>query len=158
MGFNDWLYVKPSLHPGLVHADEVSEDVDEDLARLIEQKLHSSLDSGVKTSQARRVQGIRAYSEGGQIVISEDHSTVRSEDSEESSDLDSLFNAGSGVPEEVGGQLVFRQVSLAGIFDDQDEADKAVSNVCEEVVRENVVESVERAMDKAKILHIGEGK
>ena len=167
MGWNDLFTVEPMPHGALSHMDEVEEEVLQDMAPLLEQRVRSRLDVGIDMRTAHRASAVRAIAEGGRIVIKEDSDRVlaplREADAPPAKDskLDDLFTMGSGVPtisRSSGGEdkLVFRQLKLNDIFATSEWQEGLVESASSEAIYENVVDSWERAMEKVKILHLGE--
>ena len=158
MGFNDWIQFDPAPMAALENEEEVSELAMGTLAKEVQQRLRSTLDPGINLQSAVRAQSVRVTAEGDQLVIDqEDQADVLGgapkEAEEEGSDLEvtnveQLFEMGSGVPKVVNGKLTYRTVSTETLFGDQkrQEQERVVEQTTVDVLRTGLVDAYEDAI------------
>ena len=158
MGFNDWIQFDPAPMAALENEGEVSELAMGTLAKEVQQRLRSTLDPGIGLQSAIRAQSVRVAAEGDQLVIDqEDQAEVLGgapkEAEDEGADLEvtnmeQLFEMGSGVPRVINGKLTYRTVSTDVMFGDQkrQEQERVVEQTTVDVMRTGLVDAFEDAI------------
>lgn len=157
MGFNDWIKVDPAPLSALDRFDEVDAAARERLAKDLQTRLRSTIDPGVNLKSAMRAQAVRVASEGDRLVIdSHDQAEVLGasadmvdddQDDNEVTNVEQLFELGSGVPTVVDGKLTYRTISPEALFGNLKSAD--TSRVVEQTTTETLRMGIADAFDEA---------
>lgn len=156
MPWQDWIYVVPELHPLTHRGEEVERQVLEELGLTLETRLRGRIDHGVDLRSGTRAQAVRVAAEGNRLVIDEgdDHGIVAGGDQPT---LESLFSTSKAAPTALeDGRVAFRVLDEAELFGAENANDELVDRVAEEVVREQLVDAVERAARKVALEHPGD--
>ena len=141
--------------------EEIDDLAQTSLAKEIQQRLRQQVDPGIDLKSARRAQAIRVRAQGGQIIVDEDdhgkvlsHSAEREKEEadQQSSNLDDLFQPGSGIPEAVSQEdgttrLVFRSIKASDLFGQliDSRRDERVERTISDVIQSKTLEAIEEA-------------
>jgi hypothetical protein len=156
VGFNDWIQFEPAQMAALDNEGEVEQVAMDTLAKELQMRLRTTIDPGINLRSAVRAQSIRVSAEGDRLVIDqEDQADILGDASEEKAggdndvtNVEQLFEMGSGVPTIVNGRLTYRTVTAEALFGDQKKLDqeRVVEQAAADVIRNRTVDAFDEAM------------
>lgn len=156
MSWQDWIYVVPEPHPLTHRSDEVEREVMTSLAETLETRLRGRIDHGLDLRSGARAEAVRVVAEGNRLVIDDGDDRGVAADGGKPT-LEALFATSGSAPVALeDGRVAFRVLDEDQLFGAEPANDELVDHVAEEVVREQLVDAVERASQKVALEHPGD--
>lgn len=148
MGFNDWINITPASMVADSKRVEIDKATRADLAEQIQTRVRSNIDPGVDLRGTKKVHAVRAKEDAGRIVISDEGGKNEAAKEDGEGGIEDLFNMGSGVPEFIGGRMVFRTIKDDKLWTrkSQDEQDQSVRHTVEDTLRMGIVDANTKAV------------